>query len=138
MFSLKASTGIFVFFIALSFVVHGQAQTPPLHPRLLFSQEDSAALKQRAASPVLKPTAKGLLERAEWQLKAAEASIRELKVRLESQRLDQVSNLAKVQSEFTQAKLQADRDEALIKLGLKGDLEYKLTKGKADEIGGRT
>lgn len=70
MFSLKVSTGIFVFFIALSFVVHGQAQTPPLHPRLLFSQEDIATLKQRAASLVLKPTAKGLLERAEWQLKA--------------------------------------------------------------------
>src|SRR6187549_1943301 len=33
---------------------------------------------------------------AEWQVKAAEATLRELKVRLESQRLDQVSNLAKV------------------------------------------
>ena len=75
---------------------------------------------------------------AEWQVKAAEATLRELKVRLESQRLDQVSNLARVQSEFTQAKLQADRDEALIKLGLKADLEYKLTKAKADELGGRT
>lgn len=74
----------------------------------------------------------------EWQVKAAEATYKDLKVKLESQRLDQVSNAARVQSEFTQAKLQADRDEALIKLGLKSDLEYKLTKAKADELAGRT
>lgn len=75
---------------------------------------------------------------AEWQVKAADATYRDLKVKLESQRLDQVSNAARVQSEFTQAKLQADRDEALIKLGLKSDLEYRLTKAKADELEGRT
>lgn len=75
---------------------------------------------------------------AEWQVKAADATYRDLKVKLESQRLDNVSNAARVQSEFAQAKLQADRDEALIKLGLKSDLEYKLTKSKADELAGRT
>jgi HlyD family secretion protein len=75
---------------------------------------------------------------AEWQVKAAEATYRDLKVKLESQRLDQVSNAARVKSEFSQAKLQADRDEALIKLGLKSDLEYRLTKAKADELAGRT
>jgi HlyD family secretion protein len=75
---------------------------------------------------------------AEWQVKAAEANYRDLKVKLESQRLDQVSNSARVQSEYSQAKLQADRDEALIKLGLKSDLEYKLTKAKAEELAGRT
>ena len=75
---------------------------------------------------------------AEWQVKAADATYRDLKVKLESQRLDNVSNAARVQSEFAQAKLQADRYEALIKLGLKSDLEYKLTKSKADELAGRT
>ena len=75
---------------------------------------------------------------AEWQVKAADATYRDLKVKLESQRLDQVSNAARVASEYSQAKLQADRDEALIKLGLKSDLEYKLTKAKADELAGRT
>ncbi len=75
---------------------------------------------------------------AEWQVKAAEANYRDLKVKLESQRLDQVSNAARVQSEYSQAKLQADRDEALIKLGLKSDLEYRLTKAKAEELAGRT
>ncbi|MBM3786214.1 MAG: HlyD family efflux transporter periplasmic adaptor subunit [Acidobacteria bacterium] len=75
---------------------------------------------------------------AEWQVKAAEATIKDLRVKLETQRLDQVSNAARVKSEFSQAKLQADRDEALIRLGLKSDLEYKLTKAKADELSGRT
>ncbi len=75
---------------------------------------------------------------AEWQVKAANANYRDLKVQLESKRLDQVSNAARVQSEFTQAKLQADRDEALTRLGLKADLEYKLTKSKAEELAGRT
>lgn len=75
---------------------------------------------------------------AEWQVKAADANYRDLKVKLESQRLDQVSNAARVQSEFSQAKLQADRDEALVKFGLKSDLEYRLTKAKAEELAGRT
>ncbi|MBI2689732.1 MAG: HlyD family efflux transporter periplasmic adaptor subunit [Acidobacteria bacterium] len=75
---------------------------------------------------------------AEWQVKAAEATTRDLKVKLESQRLDQVSAAARVQSEFSQAKLTADRDEALIKLGLKSDLEFKLSKAKADELAGRS
>ncbi|MBM3753170.1 MAG: HlyD family efflux transporter periplasmic adaptor subunit [Acidobacteria bacterium] len=75
---------------------------------------------------------------AEWQVKAAEATIKDLRVKLETQRLDQVSAQARVASEYTQAKLQANRDEALIKLGLKSDLEYKLTKAKADELAGRS
>lgn len=75
---------------------------------------------------------------AEWQVKMAEATYKDLKVKLETQRLDQVSAAARVQSEFTQAKLTADRDEALIKLGLKSDLEFRLSKAKADELAGRT
>jgi HlyD family secretion protein len=74
---------------------------------------------------------------AEWQVKQAEANFKDLRVKLESTRLEQESAAARVQSEWTQAKLTADRDEALIKLGLKSDLEYKLSKAKADELGGR-
>ncbi len=74
---------------------------------------------------------------ADWQVKQAEANFKDLRVKLESTRLEQESAAARVQSEWTQAKLTADRDEALIKLGLKSDLEYKLSKAKADELGGR-
>lgn len=74
---------------------------------------------------------------ADWQVKQAEANYKDLRVKLESARLDQESAAARVQSEWTQAKLTSDRDEALIKLGLKSDLEYKLSKAKADELDGR-
>ena len=70
MVARKVCIFIIGFLLVLSLAVLAQAQLPPVHPRLLFSQEDIAALKQRAESPVLKPLAKRLLERAEWQLKA--------------------------------------------------------------------
>jgi HlyD family secretion protein len=74
---------------------------------------------------------------AEWQLKMAEANYKDLKVRLESQQLDQKANTARIQAEYNQAKLQADRDEALLKLGLKPDLDFKLSKSRAEELDNR-
>ena len=75
---------------------------------------------------------------AEWQVKEEEARMKDLKVRLESQHLDLTASTAKTGSELNQARLTADRDEALTKLGLKADLEYRLTKAKAEELEGRT
>jgi HlyD family secretion protein len=74
---------------------------------------------------------------AEWQVKAAEATYTDLKVKLESQRLDQTANTARVGSEYSQAKLQADRDEALVKLGLAAALTFNLSKARAEELAGR-
>ncbi len=73
----------------------------------------------------------------EWQVKAAEANYTDLKVRLESARLDQSAKAAQVQSEYVQAKLKAERNEKLLKEGLTSDLEYKLSKGTADELNNR-
>jgi HlyD family secretion protein len=73
----------------------------------------------------------------EWQVKQAEANYTDLKVRLESQVLDQRANLARVQSELTQAKLTKDRDEQLAKLGLKSDLEVKLSVARYQELASR-
>jgi HlyD family secretion protein len=73
----------------------------------------------------------------EWQIKAAEANLADLRVKLETQKLALRSSSARVQSEFTQAKLTRDRDEALAKLNLKSDLELKLSVAKADELAGR-
>src|SRR5262245_19890330 len=42
----------------------------PAHPRLLFSQSDLPELRRRASLPIFQPTAKRLLERADWQLTA--------------------------------------------------------------------
>lgn len=74
---------------------------------------------------------------AEWQLKQAEANGKDLRVKLESARLDQEAATARVQSEWSQARLTAERDEALTRMGLKSDLESKLAKAKADELAGR-
>jgi HlyD family secretion protein len=73
----------------------------------------------------------------EWQVKAAEATYTDLKVKLESQKLDQSAKTAQVQSEFVQAKLKADRNEKLLQEGLTSDIEYRLSKGTADELNNR-
>src|SRR5262245_39681869 len=74
---------------------------------------------------------------AESQLKAAEAEYLDLQVSLESQRLDQQAAAAKVQAEYNQAKLQADRDEILAREGLTPDLTLKLSKVVAEELANR-
>lgn len=74
---------------------------------------------------------------AESQLRAAEAQEAELKVRLESLRLDQQSTVARVQSEAHQAKLQADADEQLANEGLVADLQRKKSRSAADELENR-
>jgi HlyD family secretion protein len=73
----------------------------------------------------------------EWQLKSAEATLIDLKVRLESQRLDQKSKVAQVQSEYVQAKLKYDREAELAKSGLAADLNVRLAKATADELAQR-
>lgn len=69
----------------------------------------------------------------EWQVKQAQANYQDLKVKLESQRLDQESLVSKTQSDYTQAKLTLDRDRQLQKLDLKSDLEVKLSEAKFQE-----
>ena len=63
----------------------------------------------------------------EWQVKQAEANYEDLKVKMESQKLDQESTVRKTQSDFTQAKLTLDRDRELLRLNLKPDIEVKLS-----------
>jgi HlyD family secretion protein len=74
---------------------------------------------------------------AQSQLKAGEAEYLDLQVSLESQRLDQQAAAAKVQAEYNQAKLQADRDEILAREGLTPDLTLKLSKVVAEELANR-
>jgi HlyD family secretion protein len=74
---------------------------------------------------------------AESQLRAAEAQRTELKVRLRSQHLDQQAAAARVQAEFNQAKLRADADELLAQQGLLAEINYKVSRGTADELANR-
>ena len=73
-------------------------------------------------------------ERAEWQVKQDEATLANLKVKLESDKLDQRANLAQLESQYTQAKLTADRDLELTRLNLKSDLESRLSVDQAQQL----
>lgn len=73
-------------------------------------------------------------EKAEWELKQDEANLANLKVKLQSDKLDQQASLAELQSQYTQAKLTADRDLELTRLNLKSDLESKLTVDQANQL----
>lgn len=73
----------------------------------------------------------------EWQVKQAEAAYTNLKVTLETAQLAQKSTTQQVQSDMMQAGLQADRDSQLTKLGLKSDLETKISVAKHEELKGR-
>jgi HlyD family secretion protein len=70
----------------------------------------------------------------EWQIKQAEANMAELRVRLNTTRLTQRSNLASTASSLHQAELVKDRDEQLVKLGLKAELEARLAVAKWEEL----
>jgi HlyD family secretion protein len=74
---------------------------------------------------------------AEWQLKAAEEQYKSLKAQLDSQLLDQKSAAATVQSDYTEAKLDAEKDSELAKLGLGAELNAKITRAKADALATR-
>ncbi|MEN6601350.1 MAG: HlyD family efflux transporter periplasmic adaptor subunit [Bryobacteraceae bacterium] len=74
---------------------------------------------------------------AEYQVKAAEAKYTDLKVRLASDRLNQQAEVAKIESEYKQARLKADADEALGKLGLLASLQTKISVSAAEELAHR-
>lgn len=70
----------------------------------------------------------------EWQVKAAQANLDNLRVQLETQQLAQKATTEEVKSDMEQAKLQSDRDSELTKLGLKSDLDTKLSVAKYQDL----
>ncbi len=73
----------------------------------------------------------------EWQIKAAQANLVNLRVQLQTQQLAQKATTEQVKSDMEQAELQSDRDSQLTKLGLKSDLDTKLSVAKYEELKGR-
>ena len=71
---------------------------------------------------------------ADSQAHAAEAQYTELKVRLQSQLLDQKAAAARVEAEARQARLQADANAQLAENGLIAGLTLKLSQSAADEL----
>lgn len=71
---------------------------------------------------------------ASLQLKAAEAEYQSLKVRLQSDLMNQKAGAATVTADYSQAKLQSETDKALYNLGVISGLAYKNSKSKSDEL----
>jgi HlyD family secretion protein len=74
---------------------------------------------------------------ADAELRAAEAQFTELKVRLQSQLLDQQAAAAGVEAECRQARLQLEADEALAQQGLLPNLQLELSRVKAEDLAQR-
>ncbi|HVG38020.1 MAG TPA: HlyD family efflux transporter periplasmic adaptor subunit [Pyrinomonadaceae bacterium] len=83
------------------------------------------------------PTLEQAAVNAEYQVKAAEADLRNLRVKLESDRMSQEATTANIQAEYKQAKIQLDSDEALGKEGLVPPLTLKLSRVRVDELANR-
>jgi RND family efflux transporter MFP subunit len=71
---------------------------------------------------------------AELQLKAAEAEYQSLRVKLESDLMNQKAGAATVHADDATAQRQANTDKALYDLGVISGLAYKTSKEKADEL----
>jgi hypothetical protein len=70
-------------------------------------------------------------------LKAAEAEYQSLKVRLQSDLMNQKAGAATVNSDYSQAKRQADTDDSLYKLGVISGIQNKNSQSKFEELSTR-
>ncbi|HEX5706160.1 MAG TPA: HlyD family efflux transporter periplasmic adaptor subunit, partial [Pyrinomonadaceae bacterium] len=73
----------------------------------------------------------------EYQIRAAEADLNNLRAQLESQRMGQQAAAATVHAEYQQAKIQADTDATLAREGLIPELNVRLSRVRAEELANR-
>jgi HlyD family secretion protein len=73
-------------------------------------------------------------QNAEWTTKADQADLKSLKAKLNNELLNEQSTLTKLESEYQQAKVQADVDAQLAAKGIVSDLTAQLSKAKADGL----
>jgi len=71
---------------------------------------------------------------SEYQLKAAQADLENLKVQLNSELLNQKAATASVRSEYEQAKIQHQVDEKLLAQGLSPDVTAQLSKVREEQL----
>ena len=106
--------------------------------RLVLPGQDAVVKPGTVLMILTSPELENSMVDAEYQLKTAEATYDDLKVQLASKGLDQKATAATVNSDYKQAKLQADRDSELAKEGLLPDLQAKLSAVKSEELAQRT
>jgi HlyD family secretion protein len=74
---------------------------------------------------------------ADFQVKAAEADEENLRVKLESDAMTQKAQIATINAQYSQAKLQLDADEGLGKQGLIADLQLKISRVAVQDLANR-
>jgi HlyD family secretion protein len=75
---------------------------------------------------------------AELDLKAAEADLASLKVRLNNELLQQQSDTANIQAQYHKAKIQAEANESLLKDGLISPVITRISQVESSELENRT
>ena len=96
----------------------------PVNPKTILVELSNPELQQSAVD-------------TEYQLRAAEAEQKNLKVRLESDRMTQEAAAATVHAEYQQAKLQLDADEELAKQGVLPALSLNLSRVRTEDLANR-
>lgn len=71
---------------------------------------------------------------AQLQVKAAQAEYQSLKVKLDSDLMNEKAGAATVNADYSEAERQAQTDQALYKLGVISGLQAKASSGKAQEM----
>ncbi|MGH9778122.1 MAG: efflux RND transporter periplasmic adaptor subunit [Candidatus Acidiferrales bacterium] len=71
---------------------------------------------------------------AQMDLRRAQAQHANLRVQLESALMTQRSAAAQVETDYLEAKLRAERDDELVKLGLVSDLDHRISRGRAESL----
>ena len=116
---------------------------------LLIPASDEGRVERRLVLPgspvepdtVLLELSSPLLEQLVWdaesQLKAAEADYANLKVQLESQRLDQESMAAQVEAEYSEAQARFEADQELAEEGLIPNLNLTISRANAEQMAKR-
>ena len=74
---------------------------------------------------------------ADFQVKAAEADEQNLKVKLESDTMTQKANIATINAQYSQAKLQLDADEELGRQKLVAELQLKISRVNVADLANR-
>jgi HlyD family secretion protein len=74
---------------------------------------------------------------AEYQLRAAEADLLSLRVRLQNEVLEQQSAAAAIQAEYHRARITADANDQLSREGLQSKVTTQISRVEADELANR-
>lgn len=100
----------------------------------IFIQPGTLVRPDTVIMQLSNPTLSQGMLAAEFDLKQAEANLADLNVTLQSTTFDKQAAAAQVSSDYSDARLAADRDQQLSKLGLIPDLDVKLSQSKAKQL----